>query len=146
MQRATPFRGVRIVFTNKQHRAGLVALVTLGLLACGNSTGPLAPFEPQINNIADDFQFQATNVTNATWTYTYRWVNSGDSATVNQSTTITAGSATLTISDSTGAQLLSQSLSANGTFGMAKGIHGRWTVKVQFVNYAGTVNFRIQRQ
>lgn len=123
-----------------------VAAVVALAAACGNSTGPLAPFQPQINNITDDFQFQATGVTNVTWTYNYTWLNSGDSATVNQATTVTAGSAVLTISDSTGTQLYSQSLSANGTFGMTKGIHGHWKVKVQFTNYSGTVNFRIQKQ
>ena len=126
--------------------AGIVLLALVGAVACGNSTGPLAPFEPQINNLTDNFQFQATGVSGATWTYNYRWLNTGDSATVNQATTITAGSAVLTISDSTGAQLYSQSLSANGTFGMVKGIHGRWFVRVQFASYGGTVNFRIQKQ
>ncbi len=126
---------------------GIATLAAVALVAaCGkNSTGPLAPFQPQINNIPDDFQFQATGVTGATWTYTYRWQNTGDSATVNQATTITTGTAVLTISDSTGTQLYTQSLSANGTFGMVKGIHGRWTVKVEFVTYGGTVNFRIQK-
>ncbi len=128
----------------------LMGAVTLGAvavaLACGNSTGPLAPFQPQINNVTDNFQFQATGVTGATWTYTYNWLNTGDSATVNQATTVSGGSATLTIADSTGTQLYSQSLSANGTFGMTKGLHGHWTVKVQFTNYSGTVNFRVQKQ
>jgi len=126
------------------YAAGLVALVALAA-ACSNSTGPLAPFQPQINNIADNFQFQATGVTNVTWTYTYKWSNSGDSATVNQATIVTAGSAVLTITDQNGAQLYSQSLSANGTFGMTKGLHGLWTVKVVFTNYSGTVNFRVQK-
>lgn len=126
---------------------GLATLAAVALaLACGNSSGPLAPYEPQINNLTDNFSFQATGVQNVTWTYTYRWTNTGDSATVNQATTATGGSATLTISDSTGAQLYSQSLTANGTFGMTKGIAGRWTIKVQFVNYSGTVNFRAQKQ
>lgn len=134
------------MFTHRQQWVGLVALVALGLSACGDSTGPLAPFQPQINNATDDFQFQATNVSNATWTYTYQWLNTGDSATVNQATTVAGGSATLTISDSTGAQLYSQALSANGTFGMVKGIPGHWTMTVQFANYDGTVNFRVQKQ
>jgi hypothetical protein len=127
------------------YAATITALVVLAA-ACGNSTGPLAPFQPQINNITDDFQFQATGVTNVTWTFNYKWLNSGDSATVNQATTVTAGTAVLTISDSTGKQLYAQSLSANGTFGMLKGIHGHWNVKVAFANYSGTVNFRIQKQ
>ena len=135
-----------MIVTRLTRAVATVALVTVTLLAaCGNNTGPLAPFQPQINNVADNFQFQATGVTNATWTYTYNWSNSGDSATVNQSTTVTAGSATLTISDHNGTQVYSQSLSANGTFGMTKGLHGSWTVKVVFTNYSGTVNFRVQK-
>lgn len=126
--------------------AGIVAVIAIVLAAaCSNSTGPLAPFQPQISNLADNFQFQATGVTNVTWTYTYSWSNSGDSATVNQATTVTGGSATLTISDTNGTQLYSQSLSANGTFGMSKGLHGNWTVTVVFTNYSGTVNFRVQK-
>jgi hypothetical protein len=128
------------------YAASLAALAAAALaLGCSNSTGPLAPFQPQISNIADNFSFQATGVTNATWTYTYQWPNSGDSATVNQATTITAGTAVVTISDGTGAQLYASSLSANGTFGMLKGLHGTWTIKVAFVNYSGTVNFRVQK-
>ncbi|HLZ44808.1 MAG TPA: hypothetical protein VKQ05_03945 [Gemmatimonadales bacterium] len=125
---------------------GIALLAGMTASACKSSSGPLAPFQPQISNLTDNFQFQATGVQNVTWTYTYQWLNSGDSATVNQATTTTAGSAALTISDSTGALLYSQSLSANGTFGMKKGIHGHWTVKVQFVSYSGTVNFRVQKQ
>ena len=125
---------------------GVAVLMAIAVLAaCGNSTGPLAPFQPQISNVADNFQFQATGVTDVTWTFTYNWSNSGDSATVNQATTVTGGSAVLTIYDKNGAQLYSQSLSANGTFGMTKGVAGSWSIKVVFTNYSGTVNFRVQK-
>ena len=134
------------MFTTRLRQTGIAVAVALTLLGCGNASGPLAPYQPQINNLTDNFQFQATNVSDISWTYTYSWLNTGDSATVNQSTTVTGGSATLTITDSTGAQLYSQSLSANGTFGMVKGVHGHWTVKVQFSSYSGTVNFRVQKQ
>lgn len=135
------------MFTQQQRLIGLAPVASLALLACGgNSTGPLAPYSPQIDNVTDNFQFQATDVADITWTYTYQWLNTGDSATVNQATSVNAGSATLTISDSTGAQLYSQSLNANGTFGMVKGAPGHWTVRVQFFRYDGTVNFRVQKQ
>jgi hypothetical protein len=124
----------------------IVALVAIGLAtACGNSTGPLARYQPQINNATDNFQFQATGVTNVTWTYTYTWPNSGDSATVNQSTTVSGGSATLQILDHNGTQVYAQSLAANGTFGVTKGVAGNWTIRVVFTNYSGTVNFRVQK-
>jgi len=138
--------GVDIMSPYRRHIAAIAFLAALALVAaCGNSTGPLAPFQPQINNVADDFQFQATGVTNVTWTFNYAWTNTGDSATVNQATTVTGGSATLTIFDKNGTQLYTQSLSANGTFGMTKGVAGSWTVRVAFTNYSGTVNFRAQK-
>ena len=125
-------------------RIGVAAAgaVVAAMAACTSSLGP---FQPQINNAPDNFQFQATGVTNFTKTFTYTWSNSGDSATVNQATTITAGSATLTISDKNATQMYSQSLAANGTFGTAKGVTGAWTIKVVFTNYSGTVNFRVQK-
>jgi hypothetical protein len=129
-----------------QHVVGIaVAAALVAAAACGNSTGPLAPFEPQINNVPDNFQFQATGVTNATWTYNYTWSNTGDSATVNHSTTITGGSATITIFNKNGVQLYSQPLKASGTEGMTKALAGNWTIRVVFTNYSGTVNFRVQK-
>lgn len=128
------------------HAAAAVLLpAAVGLFAACSSSTSLASFQPQINNVADNFQFQATGVKNVTSTFTYTWSNTGDSATVNQATTVTGGSATLTISDNNGTQVYSQSLSANGTFGMTKGLHGSWTIKVVFTNYSGTVNFRVQK-
>ncbi len=127
--------------------AGIAVFAAIVLAAaCGkSSTGPLAPFQPQINNLTDNFSFQATGVTNVTWTYTYRWTNTGDSATVNQATTITGGSATLTILDKNGTQVYSRSLNGNGTFGVTKGVAGSWTIRVVFTNYSGTVNFNAQK-
>ena len=134
----------------KTKRVGLgVAALALGLLALacgGNSTGPLAPYDPQIVNVTDNFSFQVTSVSNITWTYTYQWQNTGDSATVNQATNGTAGSATLTVLDKNGTQLYSQSLTGNGTFGMAKGVAGPWTIRVRFTNYSGTIDFNAQKQ
>ena len=123
--------------------ATLVATLVLG--GCKNSTGPLAPFQPQINNIADNFEFQATGVSNVTWTYTYTWSNSGTTASVNQSTTIAAGTAVVTVLDKNGTQVYTQSLSANGTFATSAGVAGTWTVRVLFTNYSGTGNFRVQK-
>ncbi len=133
---------------DRSHRTlGFVALFAAALLAAcgGGSTGPLAPFQPQINNLQDNFSFQATGVTNVTWTYTYRWSNTGDSATVNHSTTTTGGSATLTIYDQNNTQVYAGSLVPSGTVGTSKGVTGLWTIKVVFTNYSGTVNFRVQK-
>ncbi|MEK6597483.1 MAG: hypothetical protein AABY91_04055, partial [Gemmatimonadota bacterium] len=51
------------------------AVVAFGVLsACAGDS--LGPFQPEISNAADNFQLQATNVSNVTTTLTYPWVNS----------------------------------------------------------------------
>jgi hypothetical protein len=122
----------------------LSALASLAPAVPDNG-GAAAPFEPQINNIADNFEFQATGVTDVTWTFTYTWSNSGTAASINQSTTVAAGAAVVTVYDAVGTQVYSQSLSANGTFPTSVGVAGNWTIKVVFTTYDGTVNFRAQK-
>ena len=124
----------------------LSATALLGAACSSNPAAPLAPFEPQINNAPDNFQFQASGVTGVTWTHNYVWSNSGTAASLNQSTTIDAGTAVVTVYDAVGTQVYSQSLSANGTFATAAGVAGNWTIKVTFSAYDGTVNFRVQKQ
>ncbi len=128
-------------------KTGIIALAVVGLLAgcSSSSTAPLAPFQPQINNAADNFQFQATGVQFVTTTVTYKWQNSGTGASVNQSTTISAGSATVTLYDSTNTMVYSRSLADNGTFAATPGATGSWTIKVVLVDYSGTINFRVQK-
>jgi len=123
----------------------LSALALIGAACSDSPAAPLAPFEPQINNIADNFEFQATGVTDVTWTFTYTWSNSGTAASINQSTTVAAGAAVVTVYDAVGTQVYSQSLSANGTFPTTAGVAGNWTIKVVFTTYDGTVNFRAQK-
>ena len=126
----------------------LLLTMTTALTGCGSSsssTSPLAPFQPQISNLQDSFQFQATGVTSVTWTFTYTWPNSGTAASLNQSTTIAAGTATITVLDANGTQVYTNSLSANGTFATSTGVAGNWTLRVVFTSYSGTPNFRAQK-
>ena len=126
----------------------LLLTMAAALTGCGSSsssTSPLAPFQPQIANLQDSFQFQATGVTSVTWTFTYTWPNSGTAASLNQSTTIAAGTATVTVLDANGTQVYTNSLSANGTFATSTGVAGNWTIRVVFTNYSGTPNFRAQK-
>lgn len=125
-------------------RASVVVLL-LAAFGCGSSNKSLAPFQPQINNATDNFQFQATGVTNVTSTLTYTWQNTGTSASVNQSCAITAGSAELVILDKNGAQVYSNNLTANGTFTTSTGVTGNWTIRVTLTNCSGTLNFRAQK-
>jgi len=112
--------------------------------ACGsNRSDPLSPaVQPEIINNTDAFSFQVTGVSNASATLDYTWQNTGTVATVNQSASISAGSATLIIRDAAGTQVYSRSLSDNGTFSTSAGTAGTWTIRVVFTNTSGTVNFR----
>jgi len=123
------------------------ALATcLALSGCG-SDPPTAPgIQPQIANLPDDFSYQVSSVSNFTGAAPYSWQNSGISANVNQSTTVTSGSMTLVITDANGTQVYSRSLADNGTFVTADGVAGTWTIRVTYSGASGTVNFRAQKK
>ncbi len=135
-----------------QNLRKLWALLCLALMCvaagCGSGgSSSLNPqFQPQVSNLADNFQFQSTGVTNVTETLTYTWTNSGIAATVNQATTVTAGTAIVMIKDANGTQVYSAGLQNNGTFDTATGITGNWQIIVVLTNYSGTLNFRVQKK
>lgn len=120
------------------------AIVAFGVLsACAGDS--LGPFQPEISNAADNFQLQATNVSNVTTTLTYPWVNSGTRATINHSTTTTAGSTLLVIKDAAGATVYSKALSPSLNEPTTAGQAGTWSVQLTLTNYSGTLNFRVQK-
>jgi hypothetical protein len=121
----------------------MLAAAVLALPACEDNT--LAPFEPQISNAADNFQFQVTGLTGVTLTREYPWQNSGARADVNQATQLTGGTATLQVLDAAGTQVYSRSLTDNGTFETSAGTAGSWKVRVVLSAARGTVNFRVQK-
>jgi hypothetical protein len=110
--------------------------------ACSDS---LAPFQPEITSATDNFQLQATDVSSATSTVTYQWTNTGTRATVNHSTTTTAGSATLTIRDAAGTVVYAKPLVPSLTEPTATGAPGAWTIQLEMRGYSGTLNFRVQK-
>ena len=128
-------------------RSTTLLVLLAAISACGGgSSNPIAPqFQPEIVNNTDSFSFQVTGVQNASSTLTYTWRNTGTTATVNQSASISAGSATLVILDASGAQVYSRSLTANGTFVTTAGTTGLWTIRVVFSGTNGTVNFRADK-
>ena len=115
------------------------------LLAPGCSDDPLGPFQPEIANVTDNFQLQATGAASVTTTLTYSWVNTGTRATINHSTTTTAGSAQLTIRDAAGATVYDRNLAPSLNEPTTVGMPGAWTIQVRLTNYSGTLNFRAQR-
>ncbi len=118
---------------------GILALLPL---ACGDK---LSPFQPEIANAPDNFQFQVSNLQRVTTTVEYDWQNSGTTANVNQASVVTGGIATLTIKDAAATQVYSKDLSANGTFQTSAGTAGVWKVRVRLTGCTGTLNFRVQK-
>lgn len=123
--------------------APLLALGALGPLACDDS---LAPFEPEIGNATDSFQFQVTDLRDVTTTRDYEWQQTGAVANVDHSTSLTGGGATLVIRDAGGTEVYRRDLTTDGTFVTAAGAPGRWRIRVELQRATGTVNFRVQRR
>jgi hypothetical protein len=122
------------------------ALLAGGLALAGCSGTVIGPDNQlEVTNATDDFQLQATALDNVSQTLTYFWQNTGISATVNQSGSVTGGSATLRIFDQTGSQLYISSLANAGTFQTAAGLPGMWRIRVELSGMSGTLNFRVQR-
>ena len=118
----------------------------MGALLLFLACDPLAPFEPEIANTPDGFQFQVTDMKAVTLRRDYAWQHSGPIANVNQATTLSAGSGILTVLDASGKEVYRRNLTDNGTFQTGPGASGTWTIRIEFVRASGTVNFRVQRQ
>ena len=130
-------------------------LAVLVMAACGgtaeNPAGPgandpnPAPNTPGISNTTDDFQFNLGNVSNYSTNGGYPWQNTGTSAKVTQSSSISSGSGTLQIRDPGGRIVYSKSLSEGGTVTTETGPTGEWRIDVLNNGVTGTINFRVQK-
>ena len=139
---------MEVIMLRSLHAPGLIRLAAF-LLAFGAlsacDSDPLAPFQPEISNAPDDFQLQATNVSNVTATLNYSWANSGTRATINHSTTTSAGTTLLVIKDALGATVYSKALSPSLNEPTIVGQAGTWSIQLTLTNYSGTLNFRAQK-
>jgi hypothetical protein len=121
----------------------LIGAMACGVAAC--SSNPLLPYEPEISAAPDNFQLQATGVTNVTSTQTYSWANTGTRAKINHSTVTTGGSALLTVRDGAGMTVYTQTLAPSLSEATAVGGAGTWTIVVTLTSYSGTLNFRAEK-
>jgi len=126
----------------------IAALACLGMLACGcgsdsNVIGPQV--QPEIVNQVDSFAFQATGAENVTQTLVYTWSNTGVSANVDQSCSITGGVGTVVVRDAQNVTVYTGDLIDGGTFQTQTGTAGDWTIRVQLTHVSGTLNFRVQK-
>lgn len=122
---------------------GFVALSALLTLA--GCSDPLGPFQPEITSTTDSFQLQATGVVGVTSTSTYSWPNTGARATVNHSTSTTAGTARIIIRDAAGTVVYDKALAPSLNEPTASGAAGTWTIQLTLASYGGTINFRVQK-
>ncbi len=125
--------------------AGAIVLGALAALGCSseNTIGPANQL--QVTNAPDNFQWQVSNLANVTQTLSYSWANTGDSASINQASSLTGGTAALTVRGPTGTVLYQSGLQANGTFQSQRGTAGTWTIQVTLSKADGTLNFRVQK-
>lgn len=126
----------------------LGALLMFLLAGCGGSNNSALnqQFQPQVVNATDTFAFQSTGVTAVTQKLHYAWQTTGTAASTNQATTVTAGTATVTISDANGNVVYTGNLASNGTFASQAGVGpGTWSIDVALNGYSGTLNFRVQK-
>ena len=117
------------------------------LAACGgdgsNGIGP--GNQLQVTNAADDFQLQVTSMHNVTETLRYAWTNTGDSASINQATVVTGGTATLTVRGPDSTVVYQSDLTGNGTFQSTLSAARTWFIELRLRQADGDVNFRVQK-
>lgn len=122
----------------------LIALMAMVVLAaCGKDSS--SPFDPDVSAPTDNFQLQATNVSNVSNSTSHIWVNTGTRATVNHSTTTNAGTTLLVIKDALGVTVYSKPLSASLNEVTIVGQPGTWTIQLTVASYSGALNFRVQK-
>jgi len=122
-----------------------VLFCALWVGGCSDNTDPLAAFEPEVSNVADSFSLQATGVKNVTARVTYTWANSGTRATINHSTTTTAGSAQIVIKDDAGTVVYDKGLVPSLNEPTGTGQPGDWTIEIVLMRYSGTLNVLAQK-
>ncbi|MDH3298369.1 MAG: hypothetical protein OEM96_08870 [Gemmatimonadota bacterium] len=122
-------------------------LLLAGLLVgCGSdATSPLDAFQPEISNVVDNFQLQASDVVDVAGILEYSWTNTGTVATVDHSTTVSAGSVRVIIEDAAGSVVYDAALEASKNEATGTGQSGDWTIRLILVDYDGTLNFRVQK-
>ena len=120
----------------------LIGLVSLSIVACKKGD---SGYQPQVANNPDNFSFQANNSTNLSSTYDYTWTNSGQTAQIGVSSTITTGTANVSITDASGVQVYSNDVQTNGSFTTSMGTAGTWKIHVTLSGANGNVSFTVQK-
>lgn len=122
----------------------ILVLAAIAFAGCSdaNVIGPTNQLE--VANNPGTFEWQVSALDQVTQTLTYSWSNTGTEADVNQASSIGDGEASVRITDASGAEVYSRSLSQNGTFPTLTGTTGTWRITVTLDGATGTLNFRVE--
>lgn len=123
------------------HGRWMMTILAAAAMGCGTTD----PSGFEVSNVQDNFALQTLAMTRTTRTSRYTWQNSGTRATVNHSTTTSAGTATLVVKDAAGTTVYTKGLVPSLNEPTSVGTAGAWTVELVFSGYSGTVNFRVQK-
>ena len=116
-----------------------LALLGGGAIHCG-SEAVSGPFQPQVSNVPDNFQLDASGLSSVSMTVTYSWPNSANHAQVTSSLASTAGSSSLVIKDGTGTPLYNKTLTPNVNDVTGAGTIGTWVIQLTLSNYSGSIS------
>jgi hypothetical protein len=122
--------------------AAVLATVTVTFLEC---TDFVAPYAPMVVDSLDYFEYTVP-VDGVTTTSRYFWPTTGTAATVNLMSTVTAGTATMTIADDDSAVIFMHAVDGSGPVGTGIGSAGYWKITVALTNARGTLHFTVLPQ
>jgi len=133
---------------NSMIRSGAVlAMAAVMAMAC-NSDNAVAPkYQPQVVNTPNvAFSFQATGLQNVDDVVSYNWSVSTGDIIIHPATATTSGTITLRIKDGAGTIVYDGDVPPSGDIDLPAATAGIWKVRVELVNYTGTINFALQMQ
>lgn len=135
---------MRIPLRNVRRWGGCLMAIAVAA-ACGDSNTPLDQFSPEIANLTDSFQLQATGLTGVTTSIDYSWENTGTMANIDQSGVLTGGQARVMLMDGVGAQVYDGDLAMTGSYQSIAGATGTWVIRLVTTNAQGDLNFRVEK-
>jgi hypothetical protein len=129
-------------------RSGVVlAVAAVMAMACGSDNAVAPKYQPQVTNTPNvAFSFQATGLQNVDDVVSYNWSASSGDIIIHPSTATSGGTITLRIKDASGAIVYDGDVPPSGDIDLPAATAGTWKVRVELVNYTGTINFALQMQ
>ena len=117
-------------------------VLTLAFLECADF---VAPFAPTVTNEVDNFAFQTVDLAGVTTIARYMWETTGNSANVTQSSAVSAGTATVTVTDAEATLVYTHALDGSGSGTTSAGTAGIWTITMTLSNARGPLHFTLQK-